>query len=123
MRGVYRDGADLAADRRVETVAAHDEEQDRPDEAGTPIVQAQTDELLAHEDFGEGFSTSETMFIGKVVVCISPSKSGTKLPGAWTKQNGYTGNLCTTEWYNGGAKTNVSNLNTGSHNIVTVPVV
>jgi hypothetical protein len=87
------------------------------------INQDQTDTLLAHESFGEGFDTSETLLIGQVVVCISPSKSGTKLPGAWTKQNGYTGDKCTTVWYNGGATVGVPNLNDGSHNWVTVPIV
>ena len=88
-------------------------------EAGIAVNQDQTDTLAAHEDFGEGFDTSETLNIGKVVVCISPKK----LPGTWTKQNGYTGSLCTTSWYNSGAMTGVSNLNTGSHNYVTVPVI
>jgi hypothetical protein len=115
-------GSDHAQCDFVKTGGDVNEDQERPDEAGTPIIQAQTDSLLAHEDFGEGFSTSETLAIGKVVVCISPSKTGTKLPGAWQTHNGYTGNLCTTEWYNGGAKTNVSNLNDGSHNWVTVPL-
>lgn len=92
-------------------------------EAGVAVNQDQTDTLLAHEDFGEGFDVSETLLIGQVVVCISPSKTGTKLPGSWVKQNGYTGDKCTTEWYNGGAKVGVPNLNDGSHNWVTVPVV
>lgn len=35
-------------------------------------------------------------FIGQVVICISPKK----LPGTWTKQNGYTGVNCTTTWFN-----------------------
>ena len=88
-------------------------------EAGTAVNQDQTDTLAAHEDFGEGFDTSETLNIGQVVVCISPRK----LPGTWTKQNGYTGDKCTTSWYNGGAMSGVTNLNTGSHNYVTVPVI
>lgn len=88
-------------------------------EAGVAVDQDQEDELLAHEDAGEGFDTSETLVIGQVVVCISPKK----LPGTWTKQNGYTGAKCTTEWYNGGAKAGVPNLNDGSHNYVTVPLV
>jgi hypothetical protein len=94
-------------------------------EAGTPVNQDQLDEgLLAHEDFGEGFDTSETLLIGQVVVCISPSKTGPKgAPGTWTKQNGYTGDKCTTIWYNGGATVGVPNLNDGSHNWVTVPLV
>jgi hypothetical protein len=90
---------------------------------GGSFNQDQTDELSAHESLGEGFDTSETLNIGQVVVCISPSKTGTKLPGAWTKKNGYTGDKCTTAWYNGGATVGVSNLNTGSHNWVTVPVI
>ena len=83
----------------------------------------QCNQLLAHEDNGEGFSTDETLLIGQVVVCISPSNTGKKLPGEWRQQNGYTGNKCTTEWYNGGATVGVPNLNDGSHNWVTVPVV
>ena len=57
------------------------------------------------------------------MVCISPSNTGKKLPGEWRQQNGYTGDKCTTEWYNGGATVGVPNLNDGSHNWVTVPVV
>jgi hypothetical protein len=116
-------GEDQAQCHFVVTEAAHDEDQDRPDEAGTPINQDQTDNLAAHESFGAGFDTSETLLIGQVVVCISPSKTGTKLPGSWTKQNGYTGDKCTTTWYNGGATVGVPNLNDGSHNWVTVPVI
>jgi hypothetical protein len=91
--------------------------------AGGSFNQTQTDELEAHESFGSGFPTSETFTIGQVVVCISPSRTGTKLPGAWQKQNGYTGDKCTTAWYEGGAKVGVPNLNDGSHNFVTVPVI
>ena len=57
------------------------------------------------------------------MVCISPSTATKKLPGAWRQQNGYTGDKCTTAWYNGGATVGVPNLNDGSHNWVTVPVV
>lgn len=88
-------------------------------EPQTAINQNQTDSLVAHESYGEGFSTSETLLLGQVVVCISPKK----LPGTWTKQNGYTGDKCTTSWYTGGATVGVPNLNDGSHNWVTVPVV
>jgi len=98
------------------------EDQDRADEFSS-VNQTQTDTLLAHEDAGEGFDTDETLIIGQVVVCISPSKTGTKLPGSWVQQNGYTGDKCTTTWYNGGAMVGVPNLNDGSHNFVTVPVV
>jgi hypothetical protein len=41
----------------------------------------------------------------------------------WTRQNGYTGRLCTTAWYNGRATVGVSNLNTGGYNWDTVPVL
>jgi hypothetical protein len=92
-------------------------------EAQTAINVDQFNTLRAHEDAGEGFDTSATLIIGQVVVCISPSKTGTKLPGAWIKQNGYTGDKCTTDWYNGGATVGVPNLNDGSHNWVTVPVI
>ena len=97
---------------------------------GTPVNQNQTDSLMAHETFGMGFTVTEVVTLGQVVVCISPSKSGAKLPGAWTRQNGYTGDRCTTAWYSGTtpyspgnyAGTNVPNLNDGSHNLVTVPI-
>jgi hypothetical protein len=90
---------------------------------GGSFDQTQTDTLAAHENNGAGYFDSATVIIGQVVVCISPSKNGTKLPGAWTAQNGYTGSKCTTTWYNGGATAGVPNLNDGSHNFVTVPVV
>lgn len=97
---------------------------------GGSFNQTQTDELSAHESLGAGFDTSETLLIGQVVVCISPSKTGTKLPGAWALKNGYTGTKCTTAWYSGTspytlanyAGTSTPNLNDGSHNWVTVPV-
>jgi len=92
---------------------------------GGVVDQEQTDTLLAHENYGEGFSTEETLLIGQVVVCISPSTGGggkKGAPGEWKQQNGYTGNKCTTAWYDGGAKAGVTNLNTGSHNWVTIPV-
>lgn len=63
------------------------------------------------------------MVLGVVVVCISPSSTGKKLPGEWRQQNGYTGDKCTTAWYNGGATVGVLNLNTGSNNGVTIPVI
>jgi hypothetical protein len=67
----------------------------------------------------------------QVVVCISPSTTTKKLPGAWTAKNGYSGGSsvqgqpgCNTGWYNGGATIQPSpydNLNTGSNNVVTIP--
>jgi hypothetical protein len=114
--------------------AAHDEPGedtwDAPalvgNEAGTAIEEEQTDTLTAHEDAGEGFDTSETLVIGQVVVCISPTTSTqTKkgAPGTWVAKNGYSGEKCTTDWYNSGAMVGVPNLNTGSNNWVTVPVI
>jgi hypothetical protein len=92
--------------------------------AGGSFDQDQTDNLNAHESMGAGFDTSEPLLLGQAVVCISPSKTGPKgAPGTWTKQNGYTGDKCTTVWYNGGATVGVPNLNDGSHNWVTVPVI
>jgi len=93
------------------------------DVPGGTFSQDQIDELSAHESMGAGFDTDETLLIGQVVVCISPSTATKKLPGAWRQQNGYTGDKCTTAWYNGGATVGVPNLNDGSHNWVTVPVV
>jgi hypothetical protein len=93
-------GQDHAQCDFVVDEAAHDEEVVTT-EAGTPIDETQTDTLLAHEDFGEGFDVDETVLIGQAVICISPSKTGPKgVPGTWTKQNGYTGDKCTTAWFN-----------------------
>ena len=89
---------------------------------GGTYNQSQTDTLQATETAGGSYFDPTTVTLGQVVVCISPSKTGTKLPGAWAKQNGYTGDLCTTTWYNVGATQNVPNLNDGSHNFVTVPI-
>jgi hypothetical protein len=70
-------------------------------EAGTPVNQEQTDTLIAHEDAGEGFDIGETVLIGQAVICISPSTTTKKgVPGAWRTQNGYTGDKCTTAWFN-----------------------
>ncbi len=104
---------------------AEDVLENRDDEAGTPINQEQTDNLLAHESAGEGFDITETVSIGKVLVCISPTTSAQSkkgAPGTWVAMHGYSGEKCTTLWYNTGATVNVSNLNTGSNNVVTVPI-
>ena len=87
----------------TETSPAQDIEEDRPDEPGTPIEETQTDTLLAHEDAGEGFDIGETVLIGQAVICISPTTSTqTKkgVPGTWTPKNGYSGEKCTTAWFN-----------------------
>jgi hypothetical protein len=88
---------------KFEGTAAHEEEQDRDDEAGTAIEETQTDNLLAHEDAGEGFDIGDTVLIGQTVICISPTtgpqtKKG--VPGTWVAKNGYTGGKCTTAWFN-----------------------
>ena len=45
--------------------------------------------------------TSQGMFVGKVVVCISPSKTVKGgVPGAWQNHNGYTGTKCNTAYFN-----------------------
>jgi hypothetical protein len=81
-------------------------------EAGVAISVEQEDDLLAHEDAGEGFSIGEDVLIGQVVVCISPSTSTKRgVPGAWVAKNGYLGDKCTTTWFNSGAMTGVDNLN------------
>lgn len=79
---------------------------------GTAVNQTQTDMLMARETFGAGFTISDTVILGQVVVCISPSKTvkgGT--PGAWANHNGYIGTKCNTTWFNTGATAGVSNLN------------
>lgn len=94
-------------------------------EAGEPIDVSQTDLLDGYEDHGMGFETADDI-TRMVVVCISPAKpSGGKkgIPGEWRPQNGYSGEKCTTEWYGTGATIGVTNLNTDSHNWVTVPEV
>jgi hypothetical protein len=94
-------GTDHAQCDFVTDQAEHDEDQDRPDEAGTPVQETQTDTLTAHEDAGEGYDVSETVLIGQAVICISPSTTTKKgVPGVWKQQNGYTGNKCTTAWFN-----------------------
>jgi hypothetical protein len=88
------------------------------------VNQDQSDTLTAKEDAGEGYDVSDTLLIGQVVVCISPTVGAKKgAPGTWTKQNGYTGDKCTTAWYTSGATVGVPNLNIGSNNWVTVPVI
>ena len=80
-----------------------DSDEPRPDEAGTPIQETQTDNLLAHEDAGEGYDITDTVLIGQTVICISPTTSTqTKkgVPGTWVAKNGYTGGKCTTAWFN-----------------------
>ncbi len=91
-------GEDHAQCDFVTDVAAHDEDQPRPDEAGTPIAEEQTDTLTAFEDHGGPVDAPGGLFhIGQVVICISPSKPTPG--GTWRTQNGYTGVNCTTDWF------------------------
>jgi hypothetical protein len=98
----------------VMTSAAHDEEQDRPDESGTPINQDQTDTLIGHEYHGGPVQAQGGPFhLGQVAICISPSTTTKKgVPGVWKNQNGYTGTNCSTAYFNSapwGAGTESSN--------------
>jgi hypothetical protein len=88
---------------RFEGTPAHPEEQARDDEAGAAVEDKQTDELLAHEDAGEGFDLEGSILIGQAVVCISPTTSTqTKkgVPGTWVPKNGYDGSKCNTAYFN-----------------------
>lgn len=70
-------------------------------EVGTPVSQSQTDVLSGHEEHGGFLAAPGGIYhIGQVVICISPSTTGTKgVPGVWKQQNGYTGPNCTTDWF------------------------
>lgn len=91
-------GEDVGQCIWVELTPPGEEEEARPDEAGIPVNQTQTDNLLAHEDFGEGFDTDETLLIGQAVICISPKKPTPG--GTWQTHNGYTGSNCNTNYFN-----------------------
>lgn len=68
--------------------------------AQTAINQDQTDTLTAFEDHGGPVQVTGEYHVGQVVVCISPSTNDRKgNPGAWRTQNGYTGDKCTTDWF------------------------
>lgn len=69
----------------------------RPD-LGSTGTDSQIDLSTApgHETNGGPFAEQGNWFVGQVVICISPKK----LPGTWTKQNGYAGVNCTTSWFN-----------------------
>lgn len=91
-------GVDVGHCIWVETNPAHYVDEDRPDEAGTPVNQDQTDTLSGHENHGGPVQAPGGIyFIGKAVICISPSKPTPG--GTWRNQNGYTGTLCTTDWF------------------------
>lgn len=63
---------------------------------GAPVPQEQTDNFPGHEANGGPVTLVGDLFVGNPVVCISPKK----LPGVWANHNGYTGNKCTTAWFN-----------------------
>lgn len=65
--------------------------------AGTPVQREQTDNLLAFEDSGGPVQVTGEFHIGQVVICISPKKPTPG--GTWQTHNGYTGDLCTTDWF------------------------
>lgn len=52
--------------------------------------------VAGHEVLGGPWTEVGNWLAEKVVICISPRK----LPGTWTNQNGYTGSLCTTAYFN-----------------------
>lgn len=79
----------------VDPVDAYDEV-NYSTEFGAPVLQDQTDNFQGHEVNGGPVTLAGDLFVGNPVVCISPKK----LPGIWTKQNGYTGDKCTTVWFN-----------------------
>lgn len=67
----------------------------------TAVNQDQTDTLTAFEDHGGPVQVTGEYHVGQVVVCISPSTTTRKgNPGEWRQQNGYTGDKCTTAWFN-----------------------
>ena len=107
------------------TIPAHNEYEDRDDEFGDIDQLGETDTLAGHASSGGGQLpvdlNAEPVAPYQVVVCISPSSTGKKLPGEWVKKNGYTGSNCTTSWYNGGGLLAGQHVNTGSNNNVTVP--
>ena len=72
----------------------------------TGFTDTQTD--VVYETNLDGFANlpltlTGNWYVGQVVICISPTlstqvKKG--VPGTWKQQNGYTGDKCTTAWFN-----------------------
>lgn len=105
-----------------ETIPAGTDEEDRDPETGYILGVNEGGTLNGHEDHGGPIPVNEGEVDSpdvQVVVCISPIKKA----GTWTKKNGYTGDKCTTTWYNTGAITSspYTNINSSSNNIVTIP--
>jgi hypothetical protein len=65
---------------------------------------SQTDETTQYGLIGfdpTPITQTGNWFVGKVVVCISPSKTVKGgVPGAWQNHNGYTGTKCNTAYFN-----------------------
>ncbi|MGH6785490.1 MAG: hypothetical protein ACREBO_01560 [Novosphingobium sp.] len=74
----------------------------RPDlKTSHTIDETNTAQGSGHESNGGPFTQVGNWLAGKVVVCISPSKTVKGgVPGAWANHNGYTGTKCTTAWFN-----------------------
>lgn len=75
---------------------AWDQDIDWGSSGGGSVNQSQVDNLFGHEANGGPVTLAGDLFIGNPVVCISPKK----LPGEWRPQNGYSGEKCTTAWFN-----------------------
>lgn len=78
------------------TVDARDDVANPISLPGVPVQQSQTDNLSGRELNGGPVTLAGDLFVGNPVVCISPKR----LPGIWTRQNGYLGEKCTTAWFN-----------------------
>lgn len=97
-------------------LAAHDDVTNTVAMDGALVNQDQTDNLSGHEANGGPVTLAGDLFVGNPVVCISPKK----LPGIWTKQNGYTGDKCTTAWFtNPSIAWNASTTSQGTY--ISVP--
>lgn len=66
---------------------------------------------------GGSWSEAGNWFVGKVVVCNSP----TKLPGTWRPQNGYAGTKCNTTYFNSAPWGGGSQTSNGTY--ISVPGV
>lgn len=115
-------GNDHAQCDFVTTTPEHYEDQERADEAGTPENSTQTDNLNAFEDHGGPITIGGNIFVGQVVVCISPSSTTKKgVPGEWRQQNGYTGDKCNTTYFNSAPWGGGSQTSNGTY--ISVPPV
>lgn len=95
-------GQDIGACKFTKTGDGTEESWD----LGTPIVTATSQGPISQTDESDTygldgfdltpFTQTGNWFVGQVVICISPKK----LPGTWTKQNGYTGDNCNTAYFN-----------------------